>query len=249
MRIAIFSDVHSNIDALEVVLRRYEELAIDKYVCLGDVVGYGGAPQECCELVRNLVEVCILGNHDAAVCGRMDYAYYYEAARNALDHHASLVSATNLEWLRSLPYMDRREGWTYSHGSPVNVEAFDYVFNFQQATALLLHWGELRPVTFIGHSHLTKAFALAPPGTNGPRIEEVFGPLITFDPARRYIVTVGSVGQPRDNDARACFTVFDTEAMTLEYHRADYDILKAAQRIFDCKRLVPDFGKRLFLGI
>jgi predicted phosphodiesterase len=190
MRIAIFSDVHSNIDALEVVLEAYEDLDIDEYVCLGDVVGYGGAPQECCERVRPLVSHCILGNHDAAVCGRMDYAYYYEAARNALDHHASLVSEQNLEWLRGLPYL-----------------------------------GSLN------------------------RVEEVTADRIKFDPERRYIVTVGSVGQPRDNDARSCFTVFDTDDGTITYHRLDYDVSKAAQRIFAMGQLVPDFGKRLFLGI
>lgn len=248
MRIAIFSDVHSNIDALEVVLAEYENLDVDRYVCLGDVVGYGGAPQECCERVRPLVDTCILGNHDAAVCGRMDYAYYYEAARNALDHHAALVSADNLEWLRSLPYLTHEDGWCFSHGSPANVEAFDYVFNPAQAAGLLLHWGELAPITFIGHSHLTKSFALSPPGRLA-RVAEVSAPRIEFDAERKYIVTVGSVGQPRDNDARACFTVFDTEDMSLTYHRVDYDVARAARRIFDSPKLVPDFGKRLFLGI
>lgn len=248
MRIAVFSDVHSNIDALEVVLARYAELDIDRYVCLGDVVGYGGAPEECCERVRPLVDTCIMGNHDAAVSGRMDYAYYYEAARNALDHHASSVSESNLEWLRNLPYIVHEDGWCFSHGSPVNAEAFEYVFNPGQAAALLLYWEELSPVTFIGHSHLTKSFALSPPGSLA-RVQEVTGPVITFDKTKKYIVTVGSVGQPRDNDARACCTVFDTEAMTLTYERLDYDIPKAAQRIFDCNQLVPDFGKRLFLGI
>lgn len=248
MRIAIFSDVHSNIDALSVVLKAYEDLDIDEYVCLGDVVGYGGAPQECCELVRPLVSHCILGNHDAAVCGRMDYAYYYEAARNALDHHAALVSEENLEWLRSLPYLVKKPDWCYSHGSPVNVEAFDYVFNPAQAASLLLYFDELSPVTFIGHSHLTKAFALAPPSSL-TRVEDVTSDRISFDPERRYIVTVGSVGQPRDNDARSCFTVFDTDDGTITYHRLDYDVSKAAQRIFAMEQLVPDFGKRLFLGI
>ncbi len=248
MRIAIFSDVHSNIDALEVVLKAYEDLDIDQYVCLGDVVGYGGAPQQCCELVRPLVKHCILGNHDAAVCGRMDYAYYYEAARNALDHHSSLLSEENLEWLKSLPYLVNEEPWCFSHGSPVNVEAFDYVFNPAQAAALLHYFDDLAPVTFIGHSHLTKAFALAAPGAL-TRVEEVTGDSIKFDDERRYIVTVGSVGQPRDNDARTCFTVLDTDERELTYHRLDYDIASAAQRIFAMGQLVPDFGKRLFLGI
>lgn len=248
MRIGIFSDVHSNIDALDVVLERYAEMNIDRYVCLGDVVGYGGAPQACCEKVRPLVDVCILGNHDAAVCGRMDYAYYYEAARNALDHHAASVSKENLEWLRGLPYSVNEGGWCFSHGSPANAESFDYVFNPAQAAALLLHWGDLAPVTFIGHSHLTKAFALGPPGTLA-RVHEVTADRIDFDPAKKYVVTVGSVGQPRDNDSRACFTVFDTDESTLTYHRVDYDVAAAARRIFECDRLVPDFGKRLFLGI
>ncbi len=248
MRIAVFSDVHSNIDALTVVLERYKELSIDRYVCLGDVVGYGGAPEECCNVVRPLVDVCIMGNHDAAVSGEMDYAFYYEAARNALSHHANSVSKGNLEWLRNLPYTVDEGGWCFSHGSPVNAREFDYVFNPGQAAGLLLHWSDLSPVTFIGHSHLTKAFALARPGSLS-RVEEVTASQITFDPDKKYIVTVGSVGQPRDNDARACCTVFDTEAMTLTYERLDYDIAKAAQRIFDCEQLVPDFGKRLFLGI
>lgn len=248
MRIGIFSDVHSNIDALEVVLDAYAKLDVDRYVCLGDVVGYGGAPEECCERVRALVDICILGNHDAAVCGRMDYAYYYAAARNALDHHASTVSKSSIAWLESLPYTVREEGWCFSHGSPVNPEAFDYVFNPVQANALLPAWDALAPITFIGHSHLTKAFALARPGAE-PRVEDVTGDLIEFDPDRKYIVTVGSVGQPRDNDARACFTVFDTDAGRLEYHRVDYDIPAAAKRIFETSQLIPDFGKRLFLGI
>jgi predicted phosphodiesterase len=248
MRIAVFSDIHSNIDALEVVLRAYEDLDIDEYVCLGDVVGYGAEPEACCDIVRPLVKHCIVGNHDAAVAGRMDYAYYYDAARDALDHHASLLSRENLAWLKGLPYTVDEPGWCYSHGSPVHAENFDYVFNPSQAAALLSHWGDLSPVTFIGHSHLTKSFELHPPGPIN-RIREVKGPVLTFDPEAKYIVTVGSVGQPRDNDARACFTVFDTDAMTLEYHRVDYDIVRAARRIFACSQLAPDFGKRLFLGI
>lgn len=248
MRIAIFSDVHSNIDALNVVLRAYEQLDIDDYVCLGDVVGYGAAPQECCDIVRPLVSHCILGNHDAAVSGRMDYAFYYDAARNALDHHSSLLSEENLAWLRSLPYLVHEPGYCLSHGSPIAAQNFDYVFNPSQAQSLLLHWDELSHVTFIGHSHLTKSFALLPPGPLD-RVEEVFGPVIQFDPEKKYIVTVGSVGQPRDNDARACYTVYDTTERRLEYYRADYDIVSAARRILDCEQLAPDFGKRLLLGI
>jgi predicted phosphodiesterase len=85
MRYAILSDVHSNIEALTAVRRALEAEGVDSYICLGDVVGYGASPNECCDLLRELCDVTLLGNHDAAVAGRMDYSFYYDAARQALD--------------------------------------------------------------------------------------------------------------------------------------------------------------------
>lgn len=248
MRIAIFSDVHSNINALEAVLADIKRHDVEMYVCLGDVVGYGADPDRCCTIVRNLVKYCVLGNHDAAVAGRMDYEYYYDAARNALDHHAATVSDDNRDWLRALPYTVLHDDICFSHGSPINVENFDYVFNPVQAASLLPHWDQLASVTFIGHSHLVKSFSLLPPGPRY-RVDEVTADQITFLKDRKYIVTVGSVGQPRDNDARACYTIYDTDTRTIHYHRVDYDVAGSARRILDDEHLSPDFGKRLFLGI
>jgi predicted phosphodiesterase len=88
MRIGIFSDVHANIEALTAVLEAFRAERIDQYVCIGDTVGYGASPNECCDAIRGLAKFTILGNHDAAVAGRMDYSYYYDAARQALDAHA-----------------------------------------------------------------------------------------------------------------------------------------------------------------
>src|SRR3982751_6636418 len=102
MRIGIFSDTHSNLEALTAVLGKLEEDGVDKLVCLGDTVGYGADPNEACDLVRSRTALTILGNHDAAVAGRMDYSYYYDAARNALDLHASLLTAANMAWLKTL---------------------------------------------------------------------------------------------------------------------------------------------------
>src|SRR6202050_2730088 len=100
MRLGIFSDVHANHEALSAVLESYRKEAIDVYYCLGDTVGYGGSPNECAALVRETAKATILGNHDAAVSGRMDYSYYYEAARHALDAHASMISADNMGGLK-----------------------------------------------------------------------------------------------------------------------------------------------------
>jgi diadenosine tetraphosphatase ApaH/serine/threonine PP2A family protein phosphatase len=246
MIIGIFSDVHSNLEAMRTVREAYEddEREVDMYVCLGDVVGYGASPNECCDIVREMAEYTILGNHDAAVCGRMNYVFYYDAARNALDWHAEQLREEHHDWLRSLPYSEVYEGLEFCHGSPVNREDFEYVFNIHQATQLLDHWDDLQHVTFIGHSHLTKAFSLDP----DEGAVEITGPILEFDEDKKYIVTVGSVGQPRDNDNRACFGFYDTDAQTFAYERRDYDVRSAAKKIFESD-LSSDFAKRLFFGI
>src|SRR5689334_23887151 len=104
MRLGIFSDVHANIEALSAVMEALKAEKPDVLYCLGDVVGYGASPNECSDVVRTSAKVTILGNHDAAVAGRMNYSYYYEAARHALDTHASKLTSENMSWLKSLPY-------------------------------------------------------------------------------------------------------------------------------------------------
>src|SRR6516162_9581147 len=119
MRLGIYSDVHASLEALSAVLEAYRSESIDVYYCLGDTVGYGGSPNECADLVRGIAKATVLGNHDAAVAGRMDYSYYYEAARHALDAHAAMLSQDSMEWLRALPYQLRldRYGVQLCHGS------------------------------------------------------------------------------------------------------------------------------------
>ena len=243
MRIGIFSDTHANVEALLAVIEAYKSERIDKYVCIGDTVGYGASPNECCNLVRELAEQTILGNHDAAVAGRMDYSYYYDAARNALDLHASLLSEENMEWLKNLPYDIREDDITFCHGSPINLEEFEYIFSTEQAARCLEVWDDLSSVTFIGHSHLCKAFALT-----RDEVFEVIAPRFVIRPDHRYIISVGSVGQPRDYDNRASYTIYDTDEKTFEFKRVAYDIDLAAQKIFDCD-LERNFGNRLFLGV
>ena len=243
MRIGIFSDVHANIEALSAVVKAYRDERIDRFVCLGDTVGYGGSPNECCDLVRDTVAFTILGNHDAAVAGRMDYSYYYDAARQALDFHAEVLSPGNMQWLRDLPYSRHEDELYFCHGSPVNLEEFEYIFAPEQAALCLPIWEELGQVTFIGHSHLCKAFALT-----RSEVFEVVAPKFVIRPGHRYIVSVGSVGQPRDYDNRASYTIYDTELHTFEFKRVAYDIETAANKIYAAD-LERNFGNRLFLGV
>src|SRR5687768_16044064 len=127
MRLAILSDVHAKIEALTTVIKAYKREKIDEYFYLGDVVGYWASPNECADIVRKTAKVTILGNHDAAVAGRMDYSYYYEVARYALDQHARVLSKENLEWLKALPYKHplRQWGLDLCHGSPLRLEEFE----------------------------------------------------------------------------------------------------------------------------
>ncbi len=245
MRYAIISDIHANLPALEAARDSLRAEAPDRTVCLGDVVGYGAEPEACCSLVRELADVCVLGNHDAAVSGRMDYSYYYDAAREALDRHVSLLSQEHLAWLSSLPYSHRvrEHDVEFCHGAPGNVEEFDYVFVLEQARALLPLWDSLARVTFIGHSHLTKCFAL-----DRFDAEEIGQRSFDVEGDRKYIITVGSVGQPRDYDARPCYGLYDTETRHFEYRRLLYPVEEAARRIFETDSAV-NFGKRLFLGV
>jgi diadenosine tetraphosphatase ApaH/serine/threonine PP2A family protein phosphatase len=244
MRIGIISDIHSNLEALTHSLVALERHRPDRVICLGDVVGYGASVNECCDLVRKVSEVTLLGNHDAAVAGLMDYSFYYDAARHALDWTASRIEPGHLEWLRSLPYAHRIEGVQFTHGNPVNPEVYEYVFAIEQARELLPHLDRLADVNFIGHSHLCKAFALNAAGD----VTEVVATRFGLRRGYKYVISVGSVGQPRDCDSRACFVVYDTETRLVEYHRVPYDIESAAQKIFDAD-LALNFGKRLFLGV
>jgi len=243
MRIGIFSDTHSNLPALEAVQKAYASESVDRYICLGDTVGYGARPQECSEIVRGMAAMTILGNHDAAVSGRMDYSYYYEAARHALDLHANWLTEENTEWLRSLPYEHREQDISFCHGSPVNLEEFEYIFSVDQAQRLVCCYEDLARVTFIGHSHLCKAFALSP-----TEVHEVVAARFNLRENYKYVISVGSVGQPRDYDCRASYTVFDTESQLFEFKRTEYDVERAAREIFDAD-LERNFGNRLFLGV
>ncbi|MEM6955224.1 MAG: metallophosphoesterase family protein [Myxococcota bacterium] len=247
MRLGIFSDVHANIEALSAVMTAYGDKAIDTYYCLGDVVGYGASPNECSDIIREGAEVTILGNHDAAVAGRMDYSYYYEAARDALDLHANTLSSENLEWLKTLPYKHELESGVHlCHGSPLRLEEFEYIFEAEGpngARQCLQIWDELGDITLIGHSHLCKVFEM-----DQDDVVELPPENFTLKPGKKYIVSVGSVGQPRDYDPRASYTAFDTETRTFEFHRVEYDIEGAASKIFQ-SRLDRNFGHRLYIGV
>lgn len=243
MRYAILSDAHGNLEAISVILEHLRSQDIDEYVFLGDAVGYGANPNEVCDLLRPLITHAVLGNHDAAVCGRMDYSEYYDAARQALDWCTSQLSDENIAWLRSLPYKITNGIMEFSHGAPLVPEMFDYLFAAEQLLDLIDSYDKFAPVTFIGHSHLTISFKL-----ERDRVTPILLPEIVCDPNAKYIITVGSVGQPRDRDPRSSCGIFDSETRVFQFVRLEYDKEITRQKIIDAG-LAPVFGERLLVGM
>lgn len=244
MRIGIISDVHSNLEALEAALKWLDQQRVDETVCLGDVVGYGPNPNECCELVRNYASVTLLGNHDAAVVGMMSTEFYYDAARLAIHWTRRQLSSRHLEWLYSLPYSYRRTDWraSFFHSAPIAPSGYFYVVFKDDAQAHLRMFDRLTDLSFLGHSHLVKAFRLGE-----GKVKELESGDVQWRNGFKTIVSVGSVGQPRDRDPRGAVSFVDLDTGELELHRFDYDRATTAQKILDAG-LEARFGERLFSG-
>jgi len=244
MRYGIVSDIHANLEALEVAIDWLREQQVDEIVCLGDVVGYGADPNECCRLVREAATVTLLGNHDAAVIGSMSTEYYYDAARDAIAWTRRQLDEDNLRWLYSLPYTSVRpaEGLGLFHSAPIVPSGYFYVVRKEDAITHTRIYDRLMRVTLIGHSHLTKAFRLTK-----EKAKDVTGKPLIADDDSKLIINVGSVGQPRDHNPLGCVGLFDTEAGEFSHHRFDYERERTVEKI-QRAGLEPRFGERLFQG-
>ena len=243
MRIGILSDIHSNYEALTKVLEVAADMNIDRLICMGDIIGYGAEPNPCCELIREHCDVTLMGNHDAAVIGMMDTEYYYPAAKHALFWTRAQLTEENFQWLYGLPYSYEWQNLGFFHSAPIMPSGFFYVVRQEDAQAHLKVYDKLQEFNFVGHSHLTCQYLLG-----DRRVEDVTGQAVKAQEDRKWIINVGSVGQPRDRDNRSCFGMFDTQAQTFEHVRVEYDIDTTADKILRAG-LDEKFAKRLFAGL
>ena len=246
MRLGIFSDVHANLEALQAVFKAYEMAHIDRYICLGDIVGYGANPNECCQLVRERADIVIVGNHDAACCGRMSPASFNPAARTAVERHRHILDAVHMGWLRQLPYHLALDDMLFCHGSPFEVEAFAYILDEADVEEIVRQVPSLPPLVFVGHTHRGTTFIARE--TPAWRIWQDTRDTITVLAENTYVVNVGSVGQPRDGDWRASYAIFDTESRCLERKRVEYDVDAASDKI-ERLGLPLSLSERLYLGL
>jgi len=233
MRALIISDIHANLDALQAVLAAAP--AHDVVWDLGDVVGYGALPNESVECMRNLGRVHVRGNHDRVCSGIASSESFNPVAYKAVQWTRAALSAESLAWLTTMPQgpvMPDGPAVSCVHGSPLDED--DYVLGMSDACAPLLY-SQTR-ITFFGHSHVQGCFALDdgkwlhPLPRFAPGNQAVTATL-QIAPATRYLINPGSVGQPRDEDWRSAFALYDDSTMTIDFHRIPYDVAAAQKRI------------------
>jgi len=241
MKYAIISDIHGNLEALESVLAEIDRREIETILCLGDVVGYGPNPNECIKIVKERTEITLAGNHDHAPLGKIDVSYFNPWARRAIEWTREHITEETREFLLELALKKEMDGFTIVHATPHNPHEWNYIITIGDA---IKNFPEFRgQVCFIGHSHVPMNISLG----NGDTCKiEKENPLTLAD-GFRYIVNVGSIGQPRDLNPFSAFGIFDNETLVYELVRVEYDIEKTQSKIIASD--LPDFlAERLELG-
>ncbi|MBL7084872.1 MAG: metallophosphoesterase family protein [Candidatus Omnitrophica bacterium] len=240
MRYGVFSDIHGNLEAQEAVLAALAEERIDKYLCLGDIVGYGADPGECIAKIRRLNPVTIAGNHDWAAVELFDLTYFNPAAKEAVLWTADNITYEDKEFLKNLELVYQEDELTLVHGSLRSPEQFEYILDIFSATQT---FQLLRTkICFIGHSHVPGAFI-----REGENYTFSFQTKIKPKASQVYIVNAGSVGQPRDGNPKGSYVVYDSESKELQIKRVSYDIRKAQVKIIKAG-LPKILAERLALG-
>lgn len=241
MRYGIISDIHSNWKALSAVLDVLEKEKVDRHLCPGDLVGYGADPNRCVEEVRRLSCLTVLGNHDSVAAGREEPTYFNPHARKTIEWTREVLEGENRGYLKELPMKRNEGGWLLVHATPSEPEAWHYILSEDRGAREFPHFNEA--VCLFGHTHYPFLLAQGPGGFKSLR-----GNKFHLEPDTRYLLNAGSVGQPRDGDPRAAYGVYDSEAMTVEFRRAEYDIATAQKKILDAG--LPRFlAERLSKGV
>lgn len=246
MRALICADIHANLEALEAVLELARREEVDRLVVLGDLVGYGGAPGEVVERLRNWNGPLTLlrGNHDKVVAGLADATEFNELARASAEWTRARLDEAQLAFVRDLPVgpIGLDGCGTLCHGTPFDEDV--YIFSPIEAKQAFEATDDT--LTFFGHTHLACFFLERGERVGAYMVRGEDGQL-ELEPETRYLVNPGSVGQPRDGDPRAACILFDTERRLLRWQRLEYPVDRAQQRILDAG-LPPPLAERLAVG-
>ncbi len=241
MRYAIFSDIHSNLEAFEVVISALRKESIDRYFCAGDIVGYAANPLECIQKLKTIASVTVAGNHDWASVNLFPVEYFNLAARQAIVWTTLVLKNEDKEFLSSLKPVYHNEDLTLVHGTLNEPETFNYLVDLLaiESTFSVLK----NNICFVGHSHIPAIFSQDPKGNIFLSKEKK----IQISPANKFIVNVGSIGQPRDGNPEAAYCIYDTKTKWVEIKRVAYNTGLARKKIISAG--LPVFlGERLLVG-
>ena len=240
MRYGIFGDIHSNIEAFREVIKAYKKEAIDRYISIGDIVGYGASPHECIKEIKSLEADTVCGNHDWAAVGIFPLDYFNPAAKEAAEWTRDVLRPDEKEFLKKLELVIDEKDFSIVHGSLYKPDFFPYILNSESAYRCFQRME--RDLCFVGHSHTPVVFWL-----ERDEIRHSFEGLIKLRQDVKYIINVGSVGQPRDNNPKACLSIFDSSKNTIEIKRVGYDTEGAKNKILKAG-LPESLGYRLLEG-
>jgi predicted phosphodiesterase len=220
---AILGDIHSNIEALEVVLKDAESQGVDSYVSVGDIVGYNASPSECLERIRGLDCITVRGNHDHYCSHDECLDDFHPLAANVVDWTRKQLTSEQIEYLRNLRMSRMVDGFTLVHSTLDMPEKWGYVFDALEADANFNY--QTTTVCFHGHTHVPVIYE------KQGRVKINMSPKLKIMLGKKYFINVGSVGQPRDGVPKASYAIYDMSHMEVELRRLDYDISSAQEKI------------------
>ena len=226
MKYAVISDIHANLPALEAVLADSRTCKCTHYACAGDIVGYGRQPRECVKLVREMGMPCVKGNHDEYCSCETEMDGFTPSAAMLVKWTRAQLSEEDRRWLRSLKRVEIVDGFTIVH-STLNAPAnWGYVFDNLAAAASFPH--QETGVCFFGHTHVPVTFVREMTAGGTPVIKGGTYSKFEVNADKKYFVNSGSVGQPRDNNPKAAYAIYDMDRKNIEMRRVDYDWKRAA---------------------
>jgi predicted phosphodiesterase len=239
MKFAIIADIHANLEAFQVILADTKEQKCTHYACVGDVVGYGANPKECLKIVRDMGMPCVKGNHDEYCSIDEQLDGFNAHAAEAVNWTRQQLNEDERQWLKDLKYFRLVTSFSMVHATLDAPQRWGYVFDKLAAAASFTY--QNTSVCFFGHTHVPVAFIRDTMVRGGSYSK------FKVDPSKKYFVNVGSVGQPRDNNPKAAYVVYDVDEGVIELRRLEYDIAAAQKKILDAG-LPPRLAERLAYG-
>lgn len=242
MKLGAISDVHANLEALTAVLDFFRQEGVEQVISLGDLVGYGPDPEACIELLQEVQARVVAGNHDWGVLGKTPISRFNHLAVAAIKWTQKRLKPEHHLFLSSLPLTLNLYSLHLVHASPSTPQNWEYIFTIEEA------FSELRAcpfeICFVGHTH--RPLIVEKPASEPARVIPL--PAFSLQPDARYLINIGSVGQPRDGDPRACCAIIDLKRKWVSFHRIPYAITTTQKKLFTFGLPRP-LIERLELGI